>query len=103
LLLSQLLLTIAIAGAFALPPEVPGSASVSEPVPVSDRGRSGVRQRMSLDEAAAMVRDRFGGRVIRAESRRGNDGHTIHEIRLLLENGRVRTVRVDAESGRIID
>ena len=105
--MSHLLLTLAIAGALGLPPEVPGSnpvgAVVADPVPVAQRGRSGVRQRMSLDAAVALVRERFGGRVIRAETRRRNDGRTIHEIRLLLDNGRVRTVLVDAESGRIIN
>jgi uncharacterized membrane protein YkoI len=68
----------------------------------AQNGRSGVRQRMSLDEAVAMVRDRFGGRVIRAESNRSSDGRIIYSIRLMID-GRVRNVRVDADSGRIID
>ena len=65
----HLLLAIAVAGALGQPPEVSRGAQVVEPTPIAERNSSGVRQRMSLDEAAAMVRDRFGGRVIRAESR----------------------------------
>jgi uncharacterized membrane protein YkoI len=105
--LSHLLLTLAIAGALGLPPAVHGDDPAAKlevaPAQTVQRSRSTAQRRMSLDAATAMVRERFGGRVIRAETRRRNDGSVIHEIRLLLDNGRVRTVLVDAESGRIIN
>ncbi len=50
---------------------------------------------VSLDEAVARVRRRYGGEVIKAETR-----GDVHHIKILKE-GRVRTVRVDARTGRI--
>jgi len=55
---------------------------------------------ISLAEAASMVRDRTGGQVLRAETKR-DKGRTVHRIRVLTEDGRVRTWHVDAETGRI--
>lgn len=57
--------------------------------------------RTSLDEAVRKVRDRFGGKVLKASTQTRN-GRAIHHIRLLTDDGRVRTVRVDAETGRIL-
>jgi hypothetical protein len=56
---------------------------------------------VTLQEAVVMAMRRFGGRVIRAETKvRG--GVRVHEIRLLDEStGRVRTVHIDAETGQI--
>jgi uncharacterized iron-regulated membrane protein len=56
--------------------------------------------RISLDQAVSMVLGRYGGKVIRAESRTRN-GRTIHSIKLLTDDGRVRTVQVDGETGQI--
>ncbi len=57
-------------------------------------------ENVSLDQAVRMVRERSGGRVLRAETtRRG--GRSVHRIRVLSEDGRVRTWVVDAETGRI--
>jgi uncharacterized membrane protein YkoI len=47
-----------------------------------------------------MVRDRTGGQVLRAETKR-DKGRTVHRIRILTEDGRVQTWHVDAETGRI--
>lgn len=55
---------------------------------------------ISLAEATRMVRDRTGGQVLRAETKR-DKGRTVHRIRVLTEDGRVRTWHVDAETGRI--
>jgi len=68
----------------------------------ADRGRPIVlaKSEMSLDAAVAMVRERFGGKVISAStSNRG--GKKVHVIKVLSDEGRVRTVRVDAQTGRI--
>jgi len=56
--------------------------------------------RISLDQAVSMVLGRYGGKVIRAETRTRN-GRTIHSIKLLTDDGRVRTVQVDGETGQI--
>lgn len=55
---------------------------------------------ISLAEATRMVRDRTDGQVLRAETRR-DKGRVVHRIRVLTEDGRVRTWHVDAETGRI--
>jgi len=55
---------------------------------------------MSLDEAVQMVQQRFNARVVRAETRSDN-GRTVYHLRLLSSDGKVWTVRVDAQSGAV--
>ncbi|TVQ45310.1 MAG: hypothetical protein EA371_12065 [Gammaproteobacteria bacterium] len=55
---------------------------------------------IGLEEAVRRVRERTGGRVLRAETRREN-GRVVHRIRVLSPDGRVRTWSVDAETGRM--
>ena len=78
----------------------PRSTVSDPPVAVQGAGEDALivakNGRMSLDEAVAKVRRRYGGQVIRAETR-GN----MHYVKLLSKEGRVRTVRVDARTGRI--
>ncbi|MCJ7558396.1 MAG: PepSY domain-containing protein [Gammaproteobacteria bacterium] len=65
-----------------------------------DRPTVMAKSEMSLDAAVAMVRERFGGKVISA-STTDQGGRKVHVIKLLSDQGRVTTVKVDAESGRI--
>jgi len=58
------------------------------------------KSEMSLDDAVAMVQARFGGKVISAGTT-DQGGRKVHVIKLLSDQGRVTTVKVDAESGRI--
>jgi len=53
---------------------------------------------ISLSQATAMAVGRYQGRVVRAETIMIGD-HVVHEIRILGNDGRVRTVRVDAQTG----
>jgi uncharacterized membrane protein YkoI len=55
---------------------------------------------ISLAQATRMVREHSGGQVLRAETKR-DKGRTVHRIRVITEDGRVRTWHVDAETGRI--
>ncbi len=56
-------------------------------------------RRKSLDEAVSEARDRYPGRVLSAEKdRRG--GRESYNIRILTDEGRVKRLRVDPESGR---
>lgn len=57
----------------------------------------------SLDQAVAKVRRQFGGKIkiIRAETRGSND-RSVHHIKVLSDNGRVFTVRVDGVTCRIL-
>ena len=54
------------------------------------------RDGISLDEAVTRVRRETGGRVLSAEARNSR-----YRIKVLLPNGTVRVVNVDARSGRM--
>jgi uncharacterized membrane protein YkoI len=56
---------------------------------------------ISLAQATAMAQSRFNGRVVRAETVQMGD-RVIHEIRILGDDGRVRTVRIDAQTGSFL-
>ena len=53
---------------------------------------------LSLEEAADRVQGAYGGRVVAAQAVRAG-GHEGFRIRVLLDDGRVITVFVDADSG----
>ncbi len=55
--------------------------------------------RMSLDQAVEQALGRFPGRVLSAETQR-QGGRESHRIRILTDDGRVKRLRIDAESGR---
>lgn len=55
-------------------------------------------RRTSLEQAVSEARDRYPGRVISAETRRHN-GRESHDIRILTNEGRVKRLRVDPDSG----
>lgn len=59
------------------------------------------RGAISLQQATAMAMSRYQGRVVRAETVSRGD-RTVHEIRILGEDSRVRTVRIDAETGQFL-
>ena len=56
-------------------------------------------RRTSLEQAVSEARDRHPGRVLSAETQRRN-GRESHNIRILTDDGRVRRLHMDAESGR---
>ncbi len=58
------------------------------------------RSSISLAQATAMAQRQHRGRVVGAETA-SRGGRLVHEIRILGEDGRVRTVRVDAETGEM--
>ena len=70
------------------------------PAPVSLAEPSGwarvLKDGVSLDEAVSIVRKRYGGRVI------NDNGRKVHVIKILSDEGRVREVRVDADSGNLM-
>jgi uncharacterized membrane protein YkoI len=53
---------------------------------------------VSLDQAVEMAQRRFRAKAVKAETVQ-SEGKRVHQIRLLNSEGRVWTVRVDAESG----
>jgi len=54
--------------------------------------------RYSLDEAVVLVKQSVGGEVLRAKERQRN-GRTVYEIRVLTDDGLVRDLLFDAETG----
>ena len=64
----------------------------------SERHESRRQSGLSLDEAVARVRRDTGGRVLSAQAREDR-GRTIYRIKVLLPNGAVRIISVDAASG----
>jgi uncharacterized membrane protein YkoI len=56
---------------------------------------------MSLDQAVAMVEKRFKAKVVRTEVRQDGE-RKIYVLRLLNDESRVWSVRVDASTGSIL-
>lgn len=54
--------------------------------------------RYTLDEAVALVKQSVGGEVLRAVAEEKDD-RTIYEIRVLMDDGLVRDLVFDAETG----
>ena len=52
----------------------------------------------TLDDAVELVQKEIGGRVVRAETVQKDD-RTVYEIRVLSDDGRVRTIEVDMLNG----
>jgi uncharacterized membrane protein YkoI len=55
---------------------------------------------VSMDQAVKMVERRFHARVVKAETERDN-GRTVYVLRLLSDEGKVWTVRVDSRDGAV--
>jgi uncharacterized membrane protein YkoI len=88
--------TALLCAVFALGGAVaPTSQVVAEPLRVAQASGH-----VSLSQATQMVRERTGGQVLRAETKR-DKGRPVHRIRVLTDDGRVRTWHVDAETGRV--
>ncbi len=89
------LVTCLLAGLLVWAATAPAQARRDERGP---RGEAAQRHGISLDEAVARVRRDTGGRVLAAEAREDR-GRTVYRIKVLLPNGSVRVVNVDAQSG----
>ncbi len=97
-LLVLLAVLLAPAG-WAAPRNIADTAAGGWQAPAAVDGAAMARDRVSLDQAVAMVRRQTGGRIIKASTRRSN-GRAVHHIRVLTRDGKVFTVRIDAASGR---
>lgn len=99
-----LIICLALAG----PAEVLSAPAAHDTVVASDYGARGgpthrlaQNGRFTLDQAVDKVRAKFGGKIIKASTRR-QKGRPVHIIKILDDNGRVHTVRVDGISGQIL-
>jgi uncharacterized membrane protein YkoI len=76
----------------------------AEPLAPAQRDQLFPSQRgggISLAQATQMAQSRYQGRVVRAEAVQIGD-RLVYEIRILGDDGRVRTVRVDAQTGSFL-
>ena len=72
-----------------------GGADVQEP----QRDAAAYRDGISLDEAVSRAEAQYHARVVRTDVV-DEDGRKVYVLKLLSDNGRVFTVRIDANSGR---
>ena len=95
------LLIILLAGLFAASPVVGGKPKSSDAGhTVAEKTLAAPQVAISKDAAVAMVRERTGGKVVRAD-RREKDGQVTYRIRVVTADGRVREYRVDAMTGEM--
>ena len=57
---------------------------------------------LDLEDAAKRVKEQFNGRVLGGKTV-VEDDRTVHVIRVLTPDGRVRHIRVDAQTGKILE
>jgi hypothetical protein len=77
---------------------MPVTAMAAPPLPGGAFPELAQANGVSLNQAVAQVQRRTGGRVLSAETRTEN-GVPVHHIRVLTDNQRVRTIRVDGRTG----
>jgi uncharacterized membrane protein YkoI len=58
-----------------------------------------INDQISLDEAVSRAERQYRARVVRTDVQ-DEDGRKVYVLKLLSEDGRVFTVRIDAQSGR---
>lgn len=60
------------------------------------------RARISASQAAAIVQQRYGGKVMNVSTRQTNNG-VVYGVKILQNSGHMRTVNVDGQSGAILN
>ena len=94
------LLTVNTAAAFPVPP-LGEPADDRSPLVVSQETEEREPGPATLEEAIEIALKRYGGQATRSETVE-RDGQLVHEVRVLGEDGSVRTVRIDPGTGAII-
>jgi hypothetical protein len=79
----------------------PSVTVTAAPAPAAAPWQAVTLARLTLDQAIDMAERRFHARVVRAGMDEV-DGRRVYVLRMLSEQGRVWTVRVDAESGQVL-
>ena len=62
--------------------------------------KSGNTKSMSAQQAARIVQNKFGGKVLKVNNN-GSKSNPSYRVKLLKDNGHVISVNVDAKSGRV--
>ena len=95
-----LLLTVPVAAARPVP-DAAAPETVQSELATMQRREERRPGPADLEEAIEIALERYGGREVRAETVE-RDGRRVHEIRVLGEDGSVRTVHIDPQTGAII-
>jgi hypothetical protein len=82
--------------AHSMPGPVLGGAAARE----QERAPQTQKDGISLDEAVRRAEQQYRARVVRTDVQ-DEDGRTVYVLKLLSEDGRVITVRIDAATGRM--
>ena len=85
-----------VSQAHSTPRQALGGTNVAEPTQVFAAFQDGI----SLDEAVSRAEQRYRARVVRTDVQ-DEDGRKVYVLKLLSEDGRVFTVRIDAATGRM--
>lgn len=81
---------------------LPATAALTLAPPANAQWALAQAASISSSQAAEAVRARFGGRVLNVD-RREREGRMVYRVKILQDDGRLRTVLVDANSGRILN
>jgi len=84
------------AQANGMPGSAPGGTNVQPPPSLVETRRDGI----SLDEAVRRAEAQYHARVVRTDVQ-DEDGRKVYVLKLLSDDGRVITVRIDAATGRM--
>lgn len=60
------------------------------------------RARISASQAAKIVEQRYGGKIMNVQTRQSSGG-VIYSVKILQSSGHMRTVNVDGQSGAILN
>lgn len=60
------------------------------------------RPRISASQAAELVKQQYGGKVMNVQTRQSHDG-VVYSVKILQSSGHMRTVNVDGQSGAILN
>jgi hypothetical protein len=82
--------------AHSMPGPAVGGSATQERVRIAEAFRDGI----SLDEAVRRAEAQYRARVVRTDVQ-DEDGRKVYVLKLLSEDGRVVTVRIDASTGRM--
>lgn len=67
-----------------------------------ERRQEQARARISAAQAAALVEQRYGGKVMGVQTRQSGGG-VVYSVKILQSSGHMRTVNVDGQSGAILN
>jgi uncharacterized membrane protein YkoI len=62
----------------------------------ADRGHNDGGEGLTAEQAAAVVKRQYDGRVVSVKQEGNDNGQRTYKVRVLLDGGRVKTVQVDS-------